>query len=293
MTEIKTMEGWREHALETGDSHIDSYLNVGDRVAQELVDHFAGASPPRTMREDLFQSGMPCDLRVGGDGEKRPTYRTYAKDEEGWRFCGPCFVGETIEPDPTGREPLMEPPEYAYLTGYDEVERVRLVVGAYEFGNGLFVGLECFEPETSGTFEYYGDVTVNIDPLPPFFASIDTNNNNAERIVNFLEGNGIASKTPLVQASGYCVYPVMEFNPLPLLQADPERTVEYMVSRGIPTKEIDALKEKALGSIGKYIGRVEHEPLDQLKQEAKARASEKNAEHSKPAGKDRGSDLER
>ena len=292
MNEIKTMEGWREHAIETGDSHIDSYLNVGDRVAQELVDHFAGASPPRTMREDLFQAGMPCDLRVGSDGEKHPTYRTYSKDEEGWRYCGPCFVGETVEPNPTGRETLMEPPEYEYLTGYDEVEQVRLVVGTYLHDNNLYVGLEYFEPEI-GTFDFFGDVTVNINALPPFCAAIDTNNNNAERIVSFLEGNNLASKTPFVQASGFCVYPVMEFNPIPLLQTDPEKTVEYMVSRGIPAKSIDALKEKALGSIGKYIGVIEQESLDQLKQEAKARTSEKNAEHSKPAGKDRDSDLER
>ena len=81
MSEIKTIEGWQEHAIATGDSHIDSYLNAGDRVVQEVVEHFASMSPPRTMREDLFQAGMPCDLRVGSDGEKHPTYRTYAKDE--------------------------------------------------------------------------------------------------------------------------------------------------------------------------------------------------------------------
>ena len=191
-----------------------------------------------------------------------------------------------------GRQKPPPKPEYAYLTGYDEVERVRLVVGTYQYENNLFVGLEYFEPEI-GTFDYFGDVTVNVNSLPPFYAAIDTNNNNAERIVSFLEGNSIASKTDIIQASGFCVYPVMQINPIPLLQADPERTVEYMVNRGIPAKDIDALKEKALGSIGKYIGRVEQEPLDQLKQEAKERASEKKAEHSKHVGKDRGSDLER
>ena len=191
-----------------------------------------------------------------------------------------------------GWQNLPPKPEYAYLTGYDEIERVQLAVGTYQYENNLYVGLEYFEPEI-GAFDFYGDVTVNINALPPFCAAIDTNNNNAERIVNFLEGNDIASKTPFVQASGFCVYPVMEFNPIPLIQADPERAVDYMVNRGIPAKDIEALKEKALGSIGKYIGRVEHEPLDQLKQEAKVRASEKNAEHSKPAGKDRDSDLER
>lgn len=152
-----------------------------------------------------------------------------------------------------GRQKLPPKPEYAYLTGYDEVERVRLVVGTYQYENNLYVGLEYFEPEI-GTFDFYGDITVNINALPPFCAAIDTNNNNASRILDFLEGNNLASKTPFVQASGFCVYPVMKFNPTPLLQADPERTVEYMANRGIPAKEIDALKEKALGSIGKYIG---------------------------------------
>ena len=189
-----------------------------------------------------------------------------------------------------GRQKPPAKPEYAYLTGYDEIERVRLVTGTYVHDNNLFVGLEYFETEING-FDYFGDVTVNIDPLPPFFAAVDTNNNNAERITNFLEGNGIASKTPLVQASGFCVYPVFEYNPIPLLQADPERTVEYMVSRGIPAKDIEALKEKALGPIGRYVGTAGREPLDQLKEEARGRAAEKN-EH-KPASKDRGSDLER
>ena len=64
-----------------------------------------------------------------------------------------------------------------------------------------------------------------------------------------------------------------------------------MVNRGIPAKDIDTLKEKALGPIGRYVGTAGREPLDQLKEEARERAAEKN-EH-KPASKDRGSDLER
>ena len=154
------------------------------------------------------------------------------------------------------------------------------------------MGLEYFEPEI-GTFDYFGDVTVNVNSLPPFYAAIDTNNNNAERIVNFLEGNSIASKTDIIQASGFCVYPVVRYDPIPLLQADPERTVEYMVNRGIPAKDIDARKEKALGSIGKYIGRVEREPLDQLKQEAKERAAEKNADRGETSKDKKPPNMER
>lgn len=291
MSEIKTMKGWREHAIETGNAHIDSYLNAGDRVAQEIVDHFAGASPPRTMREDLFQDGMPCDLRIDSDGEKHPTYRTYSKDEEGWRFCGPCFVGETAEPDPTGRETLIEPPEYEYETAYGEVKRAQLVVGTYEYGNNLYVGLECFEPENEGTFIYYGDITVNIETLPVLYASIDTNNNGV-KMLDFLMKNDIAANTGLTKESGYCSYPVAVFNPIPLFQADPEKMVEHLVARGVDRETIAELKERALGSIGKYIGVIEHEPLNELKQEAIKRAAEKNAEH-KPTSKGRGSDLER
>lgn len=58
--------------------------------------------------------------------------------------------------------------------------------------------------------ELFSDLTVNIAPLPKGFAAVDTNNNGQE-ILKFIEKYKLGKVTDYLQ-SGYCTYPVVEFD---------------------------------------------------------------------------------
>ena len=74
----------------------------------------------------------------------------------------------------------------------------------YIENNNLYLGLFC---PTEGPF---ASLTVNIDRLPAGMAAVDTNNNPwAEE---FITGNGLGERTGRVLKSGFCIYPVYEFN---------------------------------------------------------------------------------
>lgn len=75
---IKTFEAWK------GD--LDTYLQVGDLVDDEMVNHFLGAVPPATNTESIIQLGE----EVRGE-----TYYTLLKTKDVWKYAGICFKGKT------------------------------------------------------------------------------------------------------------------------------------------------------------------------------------------------------
>ena len=198
------------------------------------------------------------------------------RDEEGplddEDFARPP-INEVDLPD-TGK-PFLD-----YYTGYGETEKVNLELGTYDFGGGLYVGLSFYDPELEG-MDFYGDVTVNILPLDPFVACVDTNNNNAEKITVFLTENGIAEPTGRALPSGFCMYPVFKFNPDKLAELDPKGFEQHCKDAGIKF-ELKARETAA----------SERESLDDLKNQAKERADGKNAERSEQPKPDKPRDME-
>lgn len=79
---FKTGEAWK--------GSLHEYLDIGDTVDDDIVDHFINVMPPAILRSDLIQMGEPYS-HIGG----RAVYATIARSELGWIYCGTCFRGET------------------------------------------------------------------------------------------------------------------------------------------------------------------------------------------------------
>lgn len=93
-------------------------------------------------------------------------------------------------------------------TRFGTTEHVTLAAGVYAENGGLSVEMVSVE---DGFREPYGSVTVNLSvPVPPYCAFVDTNN--MPEAVGFLAKNGIARPTGLQRQSGYCVYPLYQFD---------------------------------------------------------------------------------
>lgn len=191
---------------------------------------------------------------------------------------------EQESPLPSERQPnQLEPdlpesdmgrPFFDYATSYGETEKVNLELANYADNDNLYVGMNYFDRDL-GAMDFYGDVTVNIVQLPPFMAAIDTNNNDAEKIMSFLTQNGFGEPTGGALPSGFCMYPVFQFSEERLREVDPRGFEQYCKTAGIKLEEPEASKDS----------------LDEAKKQAKARATKRNAEHpEKTSGRSR--DLE-
>lgn len=274
---MKTMKGWEEHAVVTGDRGLDSYLKPGDAVGQDMVDYFANLVPPALMRESLFQVGTPYDSQPGPDGQLRPTFGTFSKEAGEWMFCGYCFFGKADEP---ARDPSLLPfeggsrPEYDYVTSYGQLERVALDVGAYGNG-GLCVVMESFDRDM-GERVRFADMTINTEkPLPPMTAAIDIETHGDE-VVEFLADNGIGELTGEMLTSEDRTYPFFRFAEAKLAEADPRGFERYCKTAGIEIKRKEY--EKSM--------------FDELKKQAKERASDKNLGRSEEPRATRSHDME-
>lgn len=99
--------------------------------------------------------------------------------------------------------------EYAYADRWGN-EYVLAFSRAKYFENGNLAVLAYNKGDYG--WEPYATVTVNIEPLGnPYAAAIDTNNL-GEDIVGWLSENGIAQPTGDVLPSGFCAFPVVEFD---------------------------------------------------------------------------------
>ncbi len=113
------------------------------------------------------------------------------------------------------------------LPFYGNEYAVSVVVNSYVNNGNLFVGLVSTDEE--GDIEPFGDVTVNISDLPPYHAALDTNNMSG--IESFVEREGLAQPSGECLRSGYCQYPVYEFDREALQKLHPSGFDDYQ--RGI------------------------------------------------------------
>jgi len=75
---LKTMKGWKDSVM-----RLSQYLQEGDEVDDELVDHFLGVVPPATHTRSCIQMGEPYSQNYEGH-----TYLTLEKIGIRWIYTG-------------------------------------------------------------------------------------------------------------------------------------------------------------------------------------------------------------
>ena len=103
---------------------------------------------------------------------------------------------------------------YSYTSRFGETYTVDIHAKRYR-NDSLAVTMD-YENTDEGCWFPYTTVTVNIEPESNMFvgttkAFVDTNNL-GDGIVGWLEENGIAKPTGETAQSGFCTYPVVEFD---------------------------------------------------------------------------------
>ena len=97
------------------------------------------------------------------------------------------------------------------ITSWGQTYDVRLRTDSYRNNGNLYVGLICrIEEDDSEWWEPYADITVNVGKMEKNCGAIDTNN--FPQATEFLEENRLATFTGRYEFSGYCAYPVYEFD---------------------------------------------------------------------------------
>ena len=96
------------------------------------------------------------------------------------------------------------------IQAWGEEYKVRAIKAKYTTNGNLAIQLIC-EDEEYGGWEPYGGLTVNLNKkLPPNQAFVDVNNiPNAE---SFIEENGLGKSIGDFGLSGFCIYPIYEFD---------------------------------------------------------------------------------
>lgn len=89
--------------------------------------------------------------------------------------------------------------------------KVGIEIDRYRTYDNLYVGLICLEDtDNSYAGEPYGDLSVNIEPLPENCIAVDTNNlSGAEE---FIKKYKLGTDTGYCAYSGYCQYPIYEMD---------------------------------------------------------------------------------
>lgn len=88
----------------TLDTFSFSTVQIGDYVAQDVVDWFMDMLPPACMTAQCSQIGEASDHVPDKNGRWRATYETF-KHVAGprwrgiWMYCGQCFRGESVLPE--------------------------------------------------------------------------------------------------------------------------------------------------------------------------------------------------
>lgn len=151
---------------------------------------------------DSFTRQLEHDLKVHigeqapGASSQKERRKTMSQFKENQMFQFPTFRGHT--------------------------STVTVRVNSYLHNKNLYVGLTLHE---DGYPEPFGDMSVNIDDLPPFSAALDTNN--LPHVAEFVEREGLAKPTGINLSSGYCQYPVYQFDPEALRALDPGGCAQY------------------------------------------------------------------
>lgn len=99
------------------------------------------------------------------------------------------------------------------LKSYDEEYDIKFQLTNYASNNSLAILMMCFDKEYK-YWEPYGYLTVNLeefsDGLPEDCAYVDTNN--LEGIGDWIVENKLGEPTGMVGYSGYCSYPMFQFD---------------------------------------------------------------------------------
>lgn len=89
---VKTLDMWRETKLGPED-----YFEIGDIVAEDVVDELVNNLTPTLNRSCCTQLGETYSSARRDDGGYESTYVTFHRVEKGkWQFDGYCFYGENV-----------------------------------------------------------------------------------------------------------------------------------------------------------------------------------------------------
>lgn len=83
---VKTYAGWGAF------QSLEDYLQPGDRVDNEMYEHFLNVLPPLTNTSNMLQVSEPYD-HIDGRG----IYCTFVFEEGCWVYKGNCFRGDTTD----------------------------------------------------------------------------------------------------------------------------------------------------------------------------------------------------
>lgn len=88
-----TLEDWQKVR------YLTKVANVGDSIADDIIDKLLNASPPTFLNSKCLQVGEPQrDIYNSETDTMEPTYLTFSKEGSNWIYCGCCFEGKTTEP---------------------------------------------------------------------------------------------------------------------------------------------------------------------------------------------------
>ena len=117
-----------------------------------------------------------------------------------------------------------------------------LQISHYVNNNQLFIGLIEMDEEYGP--EMYGDITVNLGvECPPYCSFVDTNN--LENVEQFVVDNKLGVFTGMTRRSGFCEYPLYQFDPERLRQLEPDGLKQYEIRNDLE-KEKDQEQEHEL-----------------------------------------------
>ncbi len=117
--------------------------------------------------------------------------------------------------------------------------QVQIEVQQYMNNGSLYIGMISFE---DGYPEPYGDVTVNLDgKVSNYCGYLDTNN--MPTLEKFITENGLGEFTGFTKQSGFCEFPLYQFNAEKLRELSPDGMKTYEDSIGV--KKTPDVKEKA------------------------------------------------
>ena len=84
---MKTMKQWKESKLS-----LEKFLQIGDKVDEELRLYFIEVLPPASWTNDCIQIGEPYDCNANG----QDTYLTLHFKSNGWVYVGDKCKNKTI-----------------------------------------------------------------------------------------------------------------------------------------------------------------------------------------------------
>lgn len=98
----------------------------------------------------------------------------------------------------------MKKPKYLEIEMFDEVDKVCFFISSYSNNGNMAIELITDEDEP------YCGLSVNLDFLMPGFAFVNTNSE--IKFEKILKKNKWAKPTGTKRSSGYCTYPLYEFD---------------------------------------------------------------------------------